>query len=437
MGAAIARSCRDDERCRGSLRQRQQQFATSQYEADARLNDDVRQIVAEFACDSVLLALRLQSTRWYATVAAAITEVGAVSATRAMLCPQIVVDAPQDARTCDALVRASMALMHNREAVDFTVFPNLCAVDMTQLFQSIRRIVEDDKHRARIVVDLSTVSERTALPVIIGVSTSAVGTLILPPNMEMPLRNVNRCVLHRLDLSHMPLEVLPRNFVNSAKLQELVLPSSISTLENYSFSGLTIPRLDLSHLTEVTYLPRNFVNGAKVQELVLPPTVHTLDQFCFSGMTLPRLDLSRLDGLTVLSRNFLHTAHLQELLLPQSITAVEQFCFSGLAIPVLDMSHMTKLVVLPSNWVNGAQLEKLILPSSATSLQHNCFNGLVLPQLDLSHLSGVTALPLNCLNGAALQQLVIPPSLQTHVGVLSCQVITTDNHRACADAQRF
>ena len=184
------------ENCRPPQKQRRTE-ATS----DVKLNDDVRQIIAEFASDDAFLPLRLQSTRWCEAVAAAVTRLGVVSATRATLAPHIVMDPPTDATTCDAVVRAAMALSRHRRSVDLTVFRRLRTVDVALLFGSIQQVVCDDELRSRMVVDVSSLSELKTFPEVKLATKWAVGTLIMAPHVELPLRNLNAFVLRRLDLS--------------------------------------------------------------------------------------------------------------------------------------------------------------------------------------------------------------------------------------------
>ena len=187
-------------------------------------NQDVREIVAEFAADDeLLMCMRLLSSEWCAAVTAGLARAGVLSAVRATLCPAMVVEAPTDAAV-EAIVRASIALSRCR-SVDLTSFPHLQNIDLVWLFSCLKtKQLGSKSNEACLEVKLLTLTGLTMFPS--GVDVSGISD--------------------RLDM---------------------VLPTTISQFPGRCFAGASFRRMDLSGSTSLVKLPFLFLCGATVAVL--------------------------------------------------------------------------------------------------------------------------------------------------------------------------
>lgn len=378
-------------------------------------NQDVRQIVAEFAVDDTLLMhMRLLSSEWHAAVAAAAGHVASLSPFRAAVCPGLVQQATTDA-TIAMVVRAAMALSGGR-AVDLTVFPHLRTVNVIRLFRCMNRVFEGMKF-ASLCVNLSTLSDVTEFPKLNMAAKNL--TLVLPKNLtaledECFHNGIFDCV--DLSLSTL-LTRLPKQFIDSAKVGDLRLPACISDLGALSFRAVTLNRLDLSHLSSLTELPSGFMNGAVIQEdLRLPASLKSLGLSSFHSVQARCLDLSRATSLVTVPNAFLEHARVDELLLPSTVSTIGKSCFACATVRRLDLSHLASLTLIPNDFMSGATIDDLRLPATLTALGDRCLIGATLRRVDLSNLVSLPALPSEFMKGATVKEFLVLPSTLTTFG---------------------
>lgn len=327
-------------------------------------NQDVRQIVAEFAGDdTTLMRMRLLSSEWCAAVAAAAAHMGITSAVRATASPTVMVTATTHA-ALRALVRAAMALSSGR-AVDLGAFPRLLMLDVPGVFKAVADCF-GSRNLSLLTVDLSSIQIT--------------------------------------DFSDV-------RFVGISGALQIALPSTISIMRSFVLNGATMARLDLSQLTSLKRLPHYFCMKGIVNEMILPATLTSLGEFFCAESSLGRLDLSRSTAVSELPEFFLYDASVEELLLPSTVAHLGESCFRKAKLRVVDLSHMSKVDALPVRFLDNAIVDELLLPPTVTSLGVRCFEALTLPRLDLSHLKLLTSLPRNFMDNVSVADILLPPAL--------------------------
>ena len=222
-------------------------------------------------------------------------------------------------------------------------------------------------------------------------------------------------------------------FQNSNNLEEIVLPNSVQTIENYSFANC----LNLQHIT----LPENltkigyqaFSDCYSLEEIVLPAEVSETGFYYHAGSysygnwfnncyNLKRVTIE--DGAALIPQYaFADTPALEEIVLPNSIKTIGNYSFAK----CLNLQHIT----LPENLTKiGYQafsdcysLEEIVLPAEVSETGfdkpsgsyyygnwfNNCYN---LKRITIE--DGAALIPQYAFAGApALEEIVLPNSVKT------------------------
>ena len=140
-------------------------------------------------------------------------------------------------------------------------------------------------------------------------------------------------------------------FCDCFSLQELVIPSSVTSIGNSAFWCSSLQELVIP--SSVTSIGNSaFLGCSSLQELVIPSSVTSIGDLAFSGCSSLR-ELAIPSSVTSIGNNaFSCCCSLQELVIPSSVTSIGDLAFS-----------------------DCSSLQELVIPSSVTSMGNGAFRG--------------------------------------------------------------
>ena len=156
----------------------------------------------------------------------------------------------------------------------------------------------------------------------------------------------------------------------------LVAPSSLTTLPNNIGSYITdeTPGIDLSD-TQITIIGKDaFKNCSTLTEIILPKTLTTIDDFAFSRCTsLESITLPNSVG-TIGSGAFWGCSSLKSITLPNSVSTIESGAFwDCTSLTLINLKDTGITEILSDTFAGCTSLATVILPSKLTSIGYGAF----------------------------------------------------------------
>lgn len=199
-------------------------------------------------------------------------------------------------------------------------------------------------------------------------------------SLDISQMKSNMSILEEIDLQGASLEnnTLPASaFKNKTSLKKIVLPSSLTSIENYSFSGCTSLVDDFTFPPSITNIGNYAFSycGLTTDNLVLPESLITIGDYAFEHC-------NNITGVLVVPDNvisigekcFYYCSGITELQLGISITSIDDRAFLG-------CDNLSGELLLPTSLQTiGLQVfadcnfsGSLILPNSLTTLKSWAF----------------------------------------------------------------
>lgn len=353
------------------------------------MNDDVRDVVAEFASDTCKLALRCASRTWLRAVAAAM-RAGAADD-----------DDEQSgaARIAKWLAAARLDRFRPRPGIVSRLQAMLAPELVTYAtYADASTIITAAIRRENSEVDENDSSPYTAL------------------NLT-PFRRLRFADLHEIStIAELSLRHLLERFQHSAPREQhiVLLPGGGGgvRLRSFALQQQSMAVLDLSRVTSLTVIRTNAFLKAAIDKLILPASIRTVEESTFLHAQFGSLDLTHTAIDRVPGKCF-QSCTCDEVLLPPSVTAVDSRAFLAMNCRLLDLSGCVRLQRIAPSTFDEASIRTLQLPSTVTALEPEAFARLVSGDLNLASLTLVTSIPAHCFLNASLRRLVAPPSIDS------------------------
>ncbi len=187
------------------------------------------------------------------------------------------------------------------------------------------------------------------------------------------------------------VELIPGYFVRDSKITTVTIPTSVTSIGSYAFSGCTnLSKLiwnaknctsngsmATSNITQVTIgasvesLPGNFVSGSKVTSVTIPNSVTSIGTLAFQNCySLATISIGK--SVTSMGNNAFSGCS------PTTLTWSAQNCNSNGGMTTSNITQMTigsSVQVLPSSIANGSKITSITIPSSVVMIGSYAFNG--------------------------------------------------------------
>ncbi len=220
---------------------------------------------------------------------------------------------------------------------------------------------------------------------------------------------------------------------------DLVIPSSVTSIENYAFTYTRFTSLDLSQATNLTTIGEWCFTycSSLTGNLVIPSSLTSIGETAFAETNITSLDFSNAINLTVINSSFCFCSNLTgDLKLPLSIKEIspiagtEGGAFGSTKITSVNLYELTNLTIIGSySFASNSKLTgEVIIPSSVTEIRSNAFNSTNITSLDLSNATSLTTIRIGVFEGCTnlSGDLVIPSSV-TSIAARAFSGVTLDN----------
>lgn len=174
-------------------------------------------------------------------------------------------------------------------------------------------------------------------------------------------------------------------------ITEVTLPSTVTYIGNYAFSGSKLERIDLSHITQIgtsafsgtniqdtiiwpsaiPYIPTSTFEGSRIECLILPETVTEIRANAFQNSSLRNIELPR--TLHTLAQNAFWHSKLQSIDIPGSVENVSSECFAYCDSLRSAVLHEGTKVVGNGAFMCCTSLRGVILPDGLETIEPNSF----------------------------------------------------------------
>lgn len=200
--------------------------------------------------------------------------------------------------------------------------------------------------------------------------------------INISLTNIKNLESHQFDFVHnLQIIILPKKLevisgfsFKETKIEELVIPRSLSLLKDYAFSGAkNLKYIDLSLLMIFTIPNYCFENCYSLEQVTFPYVLENIESYAFCHCyNLTLFDLSN----TVVSHepSSIDLSYIKKLILPSSICNLSNSSFAKMPnVEEIDLSH-TKFTELPENLFYKCHNLRIIhLPYNVQTISNSYF----------------------------------------------------------------
>lgn len=202
------------------------------------------------------------------------------------------------------------------------------------------------------------------------------------------------------DISGLKITQVPNYaFYDCASLTSFTLPSTVTSIGEYAFSGASastacnIATVDLSPYS-ITRLYTHAFDYCRATSITLSSTMTRLDAYCLASTLITGLQF------------------------PSTLTYIGGYIFSGctgLRGKTIDLSGCTSLTTLN---MGGCEASVINIPSSVTTMGSDAFRGTRFTEIDLSSCTNLTEIPTRCFyqTGSYLALIKLPSSITSVLG---------------------
>ena len=243
-------------------------------------------------------------------------------------------------------------------------------------------------------------------------------------------------------------------FYYCTSLTSITIPSSVTSLEDYCFSGSSLTSIDIP--SSMTSLGDGCFSACRaIISIDIPSSVTSLGDYCFDGCkSLTSIDIP--SSVTSLGDGcFYGCTSLTSVTIPSSVTSLGGYCFSyclaltSVTIPssvtslgnycFCDCSALTSIIVDENNPVYDSRencnaiietesntmiagCASTVIPSSVTSLEDYCFSGSSLTSIDIP--SSMTSLGDGCFSAcSSLTSIIVDENNPVYDSRENCNAI--------------
>lgn len=161
------------------------------------------------------------------------------------------------------------------------------------------------------------------------VTFDASNNLVITPDESGAIPK--KVVLPDKDTNGNSITTLTKSMANSLKnagVEEIVLPSSYTSIAEESFEGYSnIKSVDLSQTNIIELQDYTFSNCTNLKTVLLPDTVEILAEGCLEGCGLTEINLP--DSLQTIGAGALNLNHLTTLFIPAGVNSMYHSCIIG------------------------------------------------------------------------------------------------------------
>ncbi len=186
------------------------------------------------------------------------------------------------------------------------------------------------------------------------------------------------------------------NAFQGATIDELVIPPTLSKLDQYVLHDANIRNVDFSNATNL----------------------QTIDQYCFEGLKTETIDLSKCTNLTTILGRAFKGVEVQKLVLPKNLEEIAKDTFLDAEVEDFEIDSSNQNFVICASFVNAKVLIKRTSdnPNNLWTNKTTIVGGLGVGDVDLSK-TNITELADSAFeNGCSIYSIKFPTSLTT-IGV--------------------
>lgn len=212
--------------------------------------------------------------------------------------------------------------------------------------------------------------------------------------------------LELLDLRGTTLKSIS-NLSNNSELKEVILPVTLESLENHTFSNCyQLTRINLGECTQLKRIGNSAFNSCyQLEEVSIPNSVTQLGEGAFySCSKLQSIDLSRCSGLREIGNSAFYNCNtLFTVSLPVSVNQIGYSAFASCtALETIDLRGCANLTIIQGSTFHGcSQLKTLQLPESVTTIESEAYQSTGLKGT-LQLPGSVTTIGTNAFNGCRI-----------------------------------
>ena len=164
-------------------------------------------------------------------------------------------------------------------------------------------------------------------------------------------------------------------FWNHGKVEEVILPSSITEIPDYCFYNIsTLQSIVVS--SNLTKIGKESFANSGLTEIKLPESLTQIGEGCFAGCNqLRNVDMSSAKSLKQLSKECFSSSGVNEVILPNSISEIGDNCFAYCS-SLSKIQIPTGVKIIPYRaFISCESLTEIILPKGLETIESGAFKG--------------------------------------------------------------
>ena len=200
------------------------------------------------------------------------------------------------------------------------------------------------------------------------------------------------------------LESIGANAFAGSSLSNVTIPGTVTNIGSSLFS--TCSNLSRVEFGEgITKVPDSCFYATNSFELILPSTIKSIEQYAFRNSGVLSVDLKNVESLG--KNAFWNATNLTEITIPSTVTSMGDGVFSGCS-KLASITLLNNLEEIPTSCFSGTAITDIELPSSCTIIGNNAFSSCSkLASFDIS--PNITTIGNYAFSGcSSLKSIVIP-----------------------------
>ena len=191
-------------------------------------------------------------------------------------------------------------------------------------------------------------------------------------NHEMP------ALLTDLDLSEVNITELPTRSFYGSKLQNLVLPQTLTSIANHVFQNSRLQSIQI--FGNLTSIGESAFSGAPLLNIAIPASVTTIGASAFSGCKrLSTITFEKGSNLSALNDDVFKECIITNIQIPAKVETISSSAFTSCkALQTVSFEENSCLTVMSSAFKGLPALQNVHIPASVEIIEASAFQGCTL-----------------------------------------------------------